>query len=173
LVSDLGGSNDITPIIGIDGTPVIDPTSDTVYFWAKRYASPNQAGAGWENGAYRFHAVDAATLQEKPGFPVNLQGHPGGEIALDSLTRADRCVADNGNTRYFTGGNHMQRASLNLVNGAIFAGFASHCDFFNYTGWVVGMSTSGEVLTAYATMGGPGSQAQDDTWNGGGGGGGV
>lgn len=117
--------------------------------------------------------VSMLWMQEKPGFPVNLQGHPGGEIAVDSLTRADRCVADNGNTRYFTGGNHMQRASLNLVNGAIFAGFASHCDFFNYTGWVVGMSTSGEVLTAYATMGGPGSQAQDDTWNGGGGGGGV
>jgi iron transport multicopper oxidase len=59
------------------------------------------------------------------------------------------------------------------VNGAIYAGFAAHCDFYNYTGWVVGMSTSGSILTAYATMGGDGSQPQDGTWNGGGGGGGV
>lgn len=73
----------------------------------------------------------------------------------------------------FTAGNHLQRASLNLVNGAVFAGFGSHCDLFNYTGWVVGMSTSGQVLTIYATMGGPGAQPQDGTWNGGGGGGGV
>jgi hypothetical protein len=40
-----------------------------VYFRAKNHASPNQAGAGWESGAYRFHVVDAAALQEKP---VNL-----------------------------------------------------------------------------------------------------
>jgi hypothetical protein len=67
----------------------------------------------------------------------------------------------------------MQRTGLSIVNGAIYAGFAAHCDFYNYTGWVVGMSTSGSILTAYATMGGPGSQPQDGTWNGGGGGGGV
>ncbi len=77
LVSDLGGCNDIGELVGITGTPVIDPTSDTVYFWAKSYSSPDQAGKGWMNGNYRFHAVDVVTLQEKPGFPINLQGHPG------------------------------------------------------------------------------------------------
>ena len=67
----------------------------------------------------------------------------------------------------------MQRTGLSMVNGAIYAGFASHCDFYNYTGWIVGMSTSGNILTVYATMGGSGSQPQDGSWNGGGGGGGV
>jgi len=156
-VIDISGCNDITGTIGIVGTPVIDPATDTVYIWAKSYLAPNQAGQGWENGAYRFHAISALTLQEKPGFPVNLQGQP----------------ADNDATRIFTGGNHMQRAGLNLVNGVVFAGFASHRDFYNYTGWVVGMSTSGQILTAYATMGGPGAQPEDGTWSGGGGGGGV
>jgi hypothetical protein len=74
-VSDLGSCNDISGTIGITGTPVIDPTTDTVYFWAKSYGSPSQSG--WQNGAYRFHAIDAFTLKERPGFPINLQGTPG------------------------------------------------------------------------------------------------
>jgi outer membrane protein assembly factor BamB len=71
-VSDLGSCNDIGQNIGITGTPVIDPTTDTVYFWAKSYLSSGQTG--WHNGAYRFHAVDVVTLAERPGFPTNLQG---------------------------------------------------------------------------------------------------
>jgi hypothetical protein len=71
-VADLGSCNDIGGNIGITGTPVIDPTTDTVYFWAKSYLSSGQSG--WHNGAYRFHAVDVATLVERPGFPTNLQG---------------------------------------------------------------------------------------------------
>ena len=74
-VSDLPSCNDIGGTVGITGTPVIDPSSDTVYFWAKSYLANGLSG--WQNGAYRFHAVDAATLKEKPGFPVNIQGTPG------------------------------------------------------------------------------------------------
>jgi len=74
-VADLGSCNDITDTIGITATPVIDPATDTVYFWAKSYLQPGQRGV--ENGAYRFHAVDAATLAERPGFPTNLQGAQG------------------------------------------------------------------------------------------------
>jgi hypothetical protein len=78
LVSDLGNTcGDITGTIGITGTPVVDPATDTIYFWAKSYISPSNAGQGYEYGAYRFHAVDAATLTERPGFPVGIQGQPG------------------------------------------------------------------------------------------------
>ena len=62
LVTDLPECYDITPFIGITGTPVVDPSTDTTYFWAKSYGSPSQAGLGWQNGTYRFHAVDAVTL---------------------------------------------------------------------------------------------------------------
>jgi hypothetical protein len=62
---------------------------------------------------------------------------------------------------------------LNLINGAIYSGFGAHCDLFNYTGWVIGMSTSGKVLSAYVTVGGPYAPPQDGTWNGGGGGAGI
>jgi WSC domain len=66
-----------------------------------------------------------------------------------------------------------QRASLNLVNGVVFAGFGGHCDQYNYTGWIVGMSTQGKYLTGYSTSAGPTAAPQDGTWNGGGGGCGV
>jgi len=74
LVSDIG-CNDISGTIGITGTPVIDPDTDTVYFWAKSYMPGGERG--YRNGAYRFHAVDAVTLAERPGFPVNIQGKQG------------------------------------------------------------------------------------------------
>ena len=73
-VSDLGSCNDISGTIGVTGTPVIDHSTDTVYFWAKGYLGSQ---TGYQNGAYRFHAIDAVTLKERPGFPYNLQGTPG------------------------------------------------------------------------------------------------
>jgi outer membrane protein assembly factor BamB len=74
LVSDLGSCNDISGTIGVTGTPVIDPNTETIYFWAKSYLGTS---TGYENGAYRFHAIDAVTLEEKAGFPVNIQGTQG------------------------------------------------------------------------------------------------
>ncbi|KUJ17722.1 FAD/NAD(P)-binding domain-containing protein [Mollisia scopiformis] len=155
MVSDLPSCNDIGQTIGITGTPIIDPTTDTIYFWAKSYLSPGQSG--WQNGAYSFHAVDAATLKEKSGFPTNIQGF----------------MADNDNTRHFTGGDHLQRTGLNMINGIVYAGFGAHCDLFNYTGWVIGMSTAGKYVTGYATFGGAGTPAEDGTWSGGGGAAGI
>ncbi|KAH9222596.1 WSC domain-containing protein [Leptodontidium sp. 2 PMI_412] len=155
-VSDLGQCNDISGTIGVTGTPVIDPATDTVYFWAKSYISTVK---GFQNGAYRFHAIDAVTLQEKAGFPKSIQGTP----------------ADNDVSRIFIGGTVLQRPALNIVNGIVFAGFGGHCDQYNFTGWVVGMQTNtGKLMTAFATVGGPGSPApataQDVTYNSGGGG---
>lgn len=60
-----------------------------------------------------------------------------------------------------------------MVNGVVFAGFGGHCDQYNYTGWIVGMSTAGKFVSAYSTNAGPSSPPQDGTWNGGGGGCGV
>jgi hypothetical protein len=74
-VSDLGSCNDISGTIGITGTPVIDPSSNTIYFWAKSYMAPGLSG--YQNGAYFFHAIDAVTLKERPGFPTNIQGEMG------------------------------------------------------------------------------------------------
>jgi len=143
LVSDLGGCNDIQGTVGITGTPVIDPSSDTVYFWAKSY-KPGYTTGVW-NAMYRFHAIDAFTLAERAGFPTWIEGK----------------APDNDNTRSFTGGIILQRTSLNLINGVVYAGFGGHCDMFNYTGWIIGMSASdGHLVTAWATSGGPSAPAE-------------
>ncbi|KAK7740511.1 hypothetical protein SLS53_005354 [Cytospora paraplurivora] len=138
MVSEFDGDcNDISDTVGITGTPIIDDSTETVYFWAKSYATGTTSGL--YNGVYRFHAVDAVTLTERSGFPVMLDGHQ----------------ADNDATRYFQGGIHLQRTALNLLNGVVYAGFGGHCDLYNYTGWLVGMSaTDGHFVTAYATSAG-------------------
>ena len=52
LQSDIG-CTDIPNYIGIIGTPVIDPASDTVYFFAKGYKG-GAAGGGVANGVYQW-----------------------------------------------------------------------------------------------------------------------
>jgi hypothetical protein len=57
-----------------------------------------------------------------------------------------------------------------LVNGIVFAGFGGHCDQYNYTGWVVGVSTAGQLEATYAMSGGANAPLEDGAFNGGGGG---
>src|SRR5262249_22569458 len=57
------GCGDIQPTVGITGTPVIDTSSGTAYFYSKSSA-----------GVWTFHAVDAGTLAERAGFPVTITG---------------------------------------------------------------------------------------------------
>lgn len=157
LTSDIG-CNDVSPQIGITGTPVIDPATDVMYVYSKTYAG---AANGYQNGIYYFHAIDVNTLTDVYP-PVNVNGGP----------------ADNDPNKgiYFTGGIQLQRTSLSLINGAVFAGFGGHCDLFNFTGWVVGVDApTGKVFTRFATEVGPFAPAQDGTndYIGGGGSSGI
>jgi len=93
LQSDIG-CTDIPGTIGIIGTPVIDPSSDTAYFFAKTYI-PNYRYAGNTgtfNGVYYFHGVNVNTLADV--FPPVL---------------VDGSVADNDPRKYFIGGIVLQR----------------------------------------------------------------
>ena len=53
LQSDIG-CTDIPDYIGITGTPVIDPATDTVYFFSKGYKDGGATGV--ENGIYKYKA---------------------------------------------------------------------------------------------------------------------
>jgi hypothetical protein len=139
------GCGDLTPWIGITGTPVIDEATDTAYFFSKTYASGTSGPAAWY-----AHAVSVITGEERPNFPVLIQG-----------------VAQNG-PQSFTPADELQRPGLLLMNGVVYAGFGGHCDIAPWQGWIVGVSTSGQIKafwTSRATLNGNGAAI----WQSGGG----
>lgn len=140
LTADLDGCVDINPAIGVTGTGVIDPSTDTLYLIAKTYVdqSGGQVAQGRPAGRHFVHAINVNDLTERPNFPVNLEG----------------LLARNNPTRMFTGGIHHQRTALLLTGQYVYAGFASHCVQYNFTGWIMGWDkTSGKIVEKWATQG--------------------
>ncbi|KIW65578.1 hypothetical protein PV04_07824 [Phialophora macrospora] len=139
LVSDLDGCVDINPTVGVTATGVIDPDTDTWYFTSKTYLDQSLNGAnGRPNGRYYVHAISTVDLTERPNFPVNLEG----------------MVARNNPVRSFNGGIHHQRPGLLHTGDYVYAGFASHCVQYNFTGWIVGWHKgTGQIVERFATEG--------------------
>jgi outer membrane protein assembly factor BamB len=119
---------DLAPHVGITGTPVIDPTTNTAYFFSKTYESGESGPAEW-----KMHAVDLATGGERTGFPVTIAGE------------AENLAVS------FDPTHQLQRPALLLMNGVVYAGFGGHCDISPFHGWIVGVSTSGQIKTMWAT----------------------
>jgi hypothetical protein len=119
---------DLTPAIGITSTPAIDPATHTAYLFSKTYATGVSGPAQW-----KAHAIDLATGNEKPNFPVVIQG-----------------AADNDPTVSFEPTHHLQRPGLLLMNGVVYAAFGGHCDAPDYRGWVVGVSNGGQITARWA-----------------------
>ena len=98
--------DNISPEIGITSTPVIDPTTGTIYVVAKTK----------ENGSFfqRLHALDITTGAEKLGGPVTIQAsYNNGALDFDPLT-------------------NNNRTGLLQSNGNIYLAWASHCDHSPY-----------------------------------------
>ena len=106
---------DLIPEIGITGTPAIDSSTNTMYVVAKTK----------ENGIFvqRLHALDITTGAEKFGGPVVIQAIVGGN-AFDPLRNG-------------------QRPGLLVQNGAVYIGWASHCDVGVYHGWMMAYDARG------------------------------
>ena len=118
-----GGSGDITPEVGVTGTPVIDPSSHTLYVVSKSVIT---SGSTFYQ---RLHAIDLTTGNEKTGSPVTITGtYPG--------------TGDGGTTTTFSPRQQNQRPGLALVNGVVYIAWASHEDTNPYYGWVIGYNTS-------------------------------
>ncbi|CZR61363.1 uncharacterized protein PAC_11259 [Phialocephala subalpina] len=140
LTADLNGCVDINPHVGVTATGVIDPDTDTLYLTSKTYADQTQVNVaqGKPAGRYYVHAINVNDLTERPNFPVNLEG----------------VVARNNDIRSFNGGIHHQRPALLHAGQYIYAGFASHCVQYNFTGWIMGWDkTTGAQVERWATEG--------------------
>jgi hypothetical protein len=117
------GYGDITPEVGVTGTPVIDPTTNILYVVSK---SVTASGATFFQ---RLHAIDLTTGNEKFSGPVTISASfPG--------------TADGSTTVTFDPRQENQRPGLALVNGVVYIAWASHEDKDPYHGWVIGYTAS-------------------------------
>jgi len=114
-----GTPDDLTPEIGITSTPVIDPSSKTIYVMAK---TKETTGTGCSTGnpcyVHRLHALDLITGAEKFGGPVVVS-------------------APN-----FIPLFHLQRPALLLNNGSVYVAFGSHGDSNTWQGWLMAYNAS-------------------------------
>jgi len=110
-------------VIGITRTPVIDPSSGTLYLVA----------ATKENGAYvnRLHALDIATGAEKFGGPVQIEASVPGKGA-----GSKRGIIS------FDAHHELQRAGLLLSNTIVYIAWASFGDVAPFHGWILGYSAA-------------------------------
>lgn len=107
------------PNVGINSTPVVDTSSNTLYVMV--YTNDTSGLA------YRLHALDLGSLADK---------------VTPRLVVASHALTD-GTTFSFNATYQRQRPALLLANGTIYAGFGSFCDFAaNFSrGWLLGWST--------------------------------
>ena len=120
------GYGDISPEVGITGTPVIDPATNTLYVVSKSVNASLQF-------FQRLHAIDIATGNERIAPPQSIDSSisvPGtGAGAVSGLVAFDPR-------------NESQRPGLVLSNGVVYVAWASHEDRDPYHGWVIGFSAS-------------------------------
>jgi hypothetical protein len=124
------GHGDIQPEVGVTGTPVIDPSTNTLYVVSK---SMNSAGTSFFQ---RLHAIDITSGNEKFEGPANI---------TSSITFPG--TGDGGSTVIFNALQENQRSGLALVNGVVYVVWASHEDVAPYYGWVIGFNASTLAVT--------------------------
>ena len=123
------GYGDITPEVGVTGTPVIDATTNTFYVVTK---SVIPSGPTFFQ---RLHGINALTGSERAGSPVTIAGtYPG--------------TGDGSSTTTFDARQQSQRPGLALVNGVVYIAWASHEDHLPYYGWVMGYNAASLARTA-------------------------
>jgi len=126
LFSDMTGAcdghyNNFLGHIGIVGTPVIDTATNTIFLVAR--SVDNNGASGF---VQYLHALDIRTGTEKPNSPVLITAQASGT--------GDGSA---GGIVHFDQQKENQRPGLLLLNGVVYIGFASHCDWDPYHGWLL------------------------------------
>jgi autotransporter-associated beta strand protein len=125
---------DLTPEVGITGTPVIDSVAGTLYVDVL-----TREVTATTNYYHRIHALNIATGAERPGSPV-----------VVSATVPGTGVGGDGSTVPFVAKQEGQRPALTLASGKLYVAFGSFADTDPYHGWVMGFdATTLQQLTNY------------------------
>src|ERR1700730_15709493 len=135
---------DLVPQVGITSTPVIDPSTGTMYVEAKSKKT---------DGTYvhRLHILDITTGAEKSSGPR-------------VITATVPGTGDGGTTITFDPLRNLNRSGLLLLNGTVFLGYASHCDEVPYHGWMFAYNASTLAGTAVYITTPNGQQGQGGIW---------
>jgi hypothetical protein len=141
------GDGDMTPEVGVTGTPVIDPRTRTLYVVSESVIY----SAGLHFYA-RLHAIDLATGAERPGSPVTIGASYAGQ---------------DGRTIRFEARNENQRAGLALANGTVYVAFASHEDKRPFYGWILGYRYDGSSFKRTCTLNIAPNASEGGVWMGG------
>ena len=142
--SSVTGCLDIHPWIGITSTPVYNPATGQVYVAAVVNNGPSLYVPNVYLAAINARTGHRDWQSQVRGAPVNDRTHP-----FDPLTE-------------------RQRASLLLMNGRVYMGFGSYCDFRSYVGLVAGVNTATHAVTLWSDEVRPGGSGAG-IWMGGGG----
>jgi hypothetical protein len=114
---------DIAPVIGITGTPVIDPVAGVLYVVSFTKEKSNYV--------LRLHALSIASGKEELRSPVVIQGSVAGTGNGTS-----------GGVLTFDPKWENQRPGLLLLDGVIYVGFAAHGDAGPWHGWLFAYKAS-------------------------------
>jgi hypothetical protein len=132
--------SDLTPNIGVTSAPVYDPSTGTVYVMGLVHET------SWQWHLFGLNITTGAIT-----FKKRIVGHPTNDSNLT-----------------FSALPEGQRAGLLLLNGWVYAAFASHCDHRPYDGYVAGVQPSTHTTTLWADENGV-SNEKGGIWQGGGG----
>jgi hypothetical protein len=147
---------DLTPQIGITGTPVIDQSSGTLYAVAKT----KEFSGGTLHYYQRLHALDIASGAEKFGGPFTIEASVPGN-----------CYPNQNGRVMFSALRQNQRAGLALHNDILVVVWSSHCDNNPYTGWVMAFQAkTGQRLVTFndaPDMGVVSYECRGGIWQGG------
>jgi fibronectin type 3 domain-containing protein len=148
------GSSDINPEIGITGTPVIDTANGMLYVLVKTKETIN----GVANYVQRLHGINLSDGTDKVqpyllgqtnngntnNTPIFVYGSGSGAV-----TDPNRTTDGNPGTQIvqFNALREAVRQGMRLVNGKVYATYASHGDNGPYHGWVIEWTVSSSGFT--------------------------
>ncbi len=120
-VSTFTKCTDLVPNIGITGTPAYDSTTGHIFFFANIMTS----------GAPQYYLVEMDPTSGTVISKTLISGHPSNDSSIT-----------------FSAKYNMERPGVLIDGGAVYAAFASHCDFKPYAGYVVRVNISAAPHTA-------------------------
>ena len=108
------GSPDVAPTVGITGTPVINPVTNTMYVVAETK----------ENGQYysRLHAINVINGNELPGSPVNIP-----PTTSDRMSKTTHSLLKAHDVRVIIGKGGMKGIASALKDRCVYLAYTGGC----------------------------------------------